>query len=364
MRLNALLMVLAALLWVRPSAAETARPLRVLVWLEPGSDALLSRIRGQTNDLDLELMLEEGEPMPRDLGGQLRVARRLAKSHDSPVVVWFDARGAELAVRLALPGDARLLERELGSARSSATLEAAALVVRESLQAMLAGEDIGVEAPGRFEDLPKPTTSTKPIEAPPAGPLPVPLGPPVMLPRAKERVGSELGVDWRLVADRMASVGSEELAGRLSLVWPVLEVFLEAAAGLPRDKTSEFGTYRVARQELSAGVGLPLVRAPLQATLALRAGALTYYRWTTTEASEVRAAPARLSASGIVGPELRLRFPARSAPVAGELALGTDLVLGSTRIGYRVDGQFRRIDKALPIQPYLAVGVAIPLSTP
>jgi hypothetical protein len=366
MRLNALLLVLAALLWVRPAAAETARPLRVLVWLEPGSDALLSRIRGQTNDLEVELVVEEGEPSPRDLGAQLRLARRLATSHDAPVVVWFDAQGAELVVRLALPGDNRLLEREVGAARSSATLEAAALVVRESVQAILAGEAIGVEAPERFVNLPEPepTTSTKPIEAPPPRPLPVPLGPPGLLPRAKEPPGSELAVGWRLVADGMANTASEELAGRLSLVWPWVEALLEAAGGLPRDKTTQFGTYRVARQELSAGLGLPLARAPLRATVALRAGALAYYRWTTDPAPGVRAAPARLSASGVVGPELRLRFPARSAHVAGELALGTVLVLGSTRIGYRVDGQFRRIDKALPIQPYLAVGMAVPLSAP
>jgi len=358
MRLNVLVMVLLAVFWARPSAAE---PLRTLVWLEPGSDALVSRIRGQTNDLDVELVLEEGEPLPPGLGDQFRQARKLATRHDAPVTVWFDARGAELVVRLALPAKNRLLERELGTARSSSTLEAAALVVRESLQAILAGESIGVETTGRFEDLPE--AATRPIVAPPAQPLPAPLPPPVLPAPAKRSPGSELGVGSRLVADGMARVASEELAARLGLVWPWVEVFVQAAGGLPRDQATKFGTYRVARQTLSAGVGLPLLRSPLRASVALRAGALTYYRWTTASAAEVRAAPARLSASGLVGPELRLRFPARSA-VAGELVLGADLVLGSTEIGYRVDGAFRRVDQALPIQPYLGVGLALPLSTP
>ena len=41
------------------TAAPTSAPLRALVWLQPDADDVLTRVRGQANDLRVELLVDD-----------------------------------------------------------------------------------------------------------------------------------------------------------------------------------------------------------------------------------------------------------------------------------------------------------------
>src|SRR4051812_32697729 len=122
------------------------------------SRALAERIRGQTSDLMLELVTVDSGLLEPSLSAQLGSATVVAKRYGADAVVWFDDLGTSpnrpghLVVVLQ-PKAQRLLLRELSESApsskrappDSAELEAAALIVRAALQAMMSGAVIGVE---------------------------------------------------------------------------------------------------------------------------------------------------------------------------------------------------------------------------
>jgi hypothetical protein len=121
------------------------------------SRALSDRIRGQTSDLSIELVTVDTGPLESTLPGQVGSATTVAQVYDADAVVWFDDIGTsptgEKRLLVMQPKAKRLLLREVGdpSAPSSkrpsesAQLEAASLIVRVAVQAMMQGVMIGVE---------------------------------------------------------------------------------------------------------------------------------------------------------------------------------------------------------------------------
>ncbi|HEY2407583.1 MAG TPA: hypothetical protein VGI10_16355 [Polyangiaceae bacterium] len=115
----------------------------MIVWVETSDDlALVERIRGQVSDLDLALVVQESSPT-------------LQHSTTDPhafAFVWFtrnDSSSDHIVVHAAAAqsGASHELVREVGDGTmtprgelGSATLEAAALVVREALRELAATE--------------------------------------------------------------------------------------------------------------------------------------------------------------------------------------------------------------------------------
>ena len=57
------------------------------------SRALLQRIRGQTSDLDQEIVEASQPAMEPRIGDELATARQFAARYDARVVVWFETSG-------------------------------------------------------------------------------------------------------------------------------------------------------------------------------------------------------------------------------------------------------------------------------
>lgn len=102
--------------------------------------------------LELRLIAVQDSQSSR-LSADFRRAAELAGAHQARLVLWVRAPQGrdELTLFLSEPSRGRVLARKLGSGASntegpsSSTLEAAALVLREALRAILAGEEVGIE---------------------------------------------------------------------------------------------------------------------------------------------------------------------------------------------------------------------------
>jgi hypothetical protein len=126
-----------------PAAAE---PVKTVVRLTSDADReLYGRIRGQTSDIAVRLFTARTGPLEPSLAAQLEAADRLAAARGAASVVWFDARRGAVVVHVAQSPGGKLFIRpvEPGRGRSSATLEAAAMMVRTALRAQVQGEPLG-----------------------------------------------------------------------------------------------------------------------------------------------------------------------------------------------------------------------------
>ena len=88
-----------------------------MVWLQPATVEVLDRIRGQTSDLQVQLLVDALDPMPAELGTQLRMAYTLSQRQDVAVVIWFVSQAdpeRHFLVNIAIPKTQRLLTRDLG----------------------------------------------------------------------------------------------------------------------------------------------------------------------------------------------------------------------------------------------------------
>jgi hypothetical protein len=170
--------ILFALCRISPAHAAS---FRVVVRITSEmSRALSDRIRGQTSDLAIELVTVDTGPLEPTLPGQVGSATTVAQVYDADAVVWFDDIGTsptgEKRLLVMQTKARRLLLRGVGdpSAPSakrppsdSAQLEAAALIVRIAVQAMMQGVMIGVEQARIVGEPEKPPPVAPPPVAPP-----------------------------------------------------------------------------------------------------------------------------------------------------------------------------------------------------
>lgn len=136
---------------------------------------VVQSVQAQLSDLPVELVLQ---PVPRlegFLGAQMKVARQVA-GPEGLAVVWLElSPGDPIFVYVADPQRNRVLARSVDWDGALSHLEPVGLIVRASIQALLAGQQIGFEAP-----------------APPKGP---PRDePPPPLPPVRSEKGFRLGL--------------------------------------------------------------------------------------------------------------------------------------------------------------------------
>jgi hypothetical protein len=353
--------------------------LRAMVWLTPETYEVLERIRGQTNDLSANLLVDSRESIPSDMNAQLQTAYALGSRQDVSLVIWFvkqpDAE-RRFTVHILIPKTQRMLTRDLdpgdadsgGAGLSSVVKESAALVVRAAIQAVLSGSTIGEVA--RFDELAELPSSE--AEAPPGiendtarkavadtsarAQAATKTGEP-----SSSRVGRPwaLGLEWLLPNDGVGSGFAECSLLRLERRMQPLEAFVAGSGCLPRKVESHEGVVRIWRQQAVIGANYILRQTGFEASLGAQAGVVFYERetlkmWNGTINTST------LHALGSAGPEFRLLAPAHGSRVQAGFVLGVDFLAYSMSIVY-ADIVNRPVTRTYAVQPYAAFGLTLRL---
>lgn len=164
------------------SPASEAEANGLEVWLLGADDEWTARARGQLSDLSARLRVDP-RPLPADFEHQLEAAKGVARDG---VVGWLWPNGRDPAQGVAplggayfcawFPRNGRLYTRRVGPplaesdpAEWSATLEFAALALRTSVRAVLAGETLGARPATVIAPAPSPLVTTQPAPQPARG---------------------------------------------------------------------------------------------------------------------------------------------------------------------------------------------------
>lgn len=348
--------VVALLLASSAREAVAADRKRVAVRVpDATSRALMQRVRGQTSDLDVDLV-EATEPvMEAHVGEEVATAGRLGRELDARVVVWFEEGPAGLTLFFSLPEEQRTLVRTLPeapgkNAPSSATFEAAALVVRSVLRALASGGTIGVTlaAPLDFrerEDATPVAAAPKPLPEAREPPAPIPNVEPA--PRASRegartewKESAALGWHATLIdADTLV----QGIEGQGVVSWNGLGVGLQIALDAPAELDDPDASVKLLRLAGGAFVRYTL---PLgehwRTALSVAGGAVGIHRETVSVATGATRAPDAWLASALLGPEIGLWYRGRSRGLTWGVGLraGADVVFTPPVIGDQVAGAF------------------------
>ncbi len=154
-----------AALFVALSLSLQARP---VVLLAPEDRSLIlgpivQSVQAQLSDLPVELRVQPVAKLEGLLGAQMRLAKQVA-GDEGLAVVWLElSPGDPVFVYVADPQRSRVLARSVDWDGALGHLEAVGLIVRSSVQALLAGQSIGFEAPAQRVA----TGGQKPLPPPP-----------------------------------------------------------------------------------------------------------------------------------------------------------------------------------------------------
>jgi hypothetical protein len=328
-------LVLALATSARAAPARTAERLVAVVLVSgaSGDAELAERVKGQTSDLELALVVEQRAPGATGPGPSLGEAAAIAAPSGARVVIWFERNASSWLVHIAEPGEDREFVRRVaarGDLASSATAEGVALVVRGALRALAAGGTIGVaEPPGA------PRSWRRGFAA--IGWRGVTYGGPTMHHGVSASAGLAAG-RWR---------------GDLSTgFYPAVELGRESA------------TIRLERWSFAAGLGVDLGSvaegAGWRAGLAIEAGTTRFERVTTSVSEPLLATPPETTWSPTASARARL-----ARRIAGrawlELAVGSEFVLRVPEFGVDSGSSFDVQTRLHPVEPFGALGLVIDL---
>jgi hypothetical protein len=356
----------ALLLWVLPASGAT---FRVLLRIEDEDGLKLAqRIEGQASDLAVEITAIAATKFEPTIDAQLRAADLLAAEHNAQAVVWWDrARpdstptGAGWRLYILHLGRGRVLVRSLGQGADqthadSAILEEAALVVRATLQALLAGAEVGVQR----------SVVERPA-APPRKPEPSrDAGRDHAASRAAPELASAAGVfavdaGWQIALDGISAWGQRGptlSGGRSGAEWLV---GLTLAASLGADLESGPVTLRLARHSATGRIALRTPGSQWELAAGAQFGVALFARSTTGTAPGLEPSADRIYWSLLVGPELsaslRPLWPQQSWRIG--LVVGADYVPGAAEFGIGTPLQFQRLDSLWLVQPRSSLYVGL-----
>ena len=346
--------------------------MRVVVRLSGAEQSeLVERLRGQTAELPVELIVDNGKPLEKELSAQFSAAEALATNRSARVVVWLDARPrqsgkadapARIYVYISQPDAGRVFVRMVegrrtrgaafqpseGAQLDSAGLESAAMVVRTALRALSEGAEIGVhraEAERESEPRPQPRPPAPRVAEAPARPA------------KAHAVGWVAGISWQRSMDGLSS-GQSGFAGRLGAILArQIELGVHASASFPADASDDFATVQISQRSIGAYAGwrLELSRS-LRAAAGARVGAMGFWRTTVARQANVVPADSKVIASLLLGPELRFEWLPHLADgrVGIGAGLGMDYVPGAPLLEYEVRGSgvsppSRQVSRLQPI---------------
>jgi hypothetical protein len=312
----------------RAARSDEAEPVRLLV-LE-GVPEFSARVRGQVSDLGLTLVVEAASPVATRAEVEALVAARAA-GQPVDVVAWLgelpgesSADGRSMTVYVWIVGHDRVHARQIGppaiGARSdddrSATLEAAALVVRSAVRA------VSFEREGREHAAASP-------EAPAASAPSLLAALPAAVPEVdrgvagdgeRERQGigwsPHAGIDWSHAG--LNPNGFWSANAGLDLHWGSLSAGVAGGWGLVEPVAYRGVTFEIERRSLVAELGWAVLQRPsfvLRPKLA--AGAAWLTRTTRGLTGLADAEPPRTALSAIASGELAAEYR-----LAGPFTLG------------------------------------------
>jgi hypothetical protein len=335
------------------------------------SRALLQRIRGQTSDLDQEIVEASQPAMESRIADELATARHFAARYDARVVVWFDTTGETLTLFFSIPREGRTLVRSLERAAGrdaptgSATLEAAALIVRSVLRALAAGATIGLT-------LAKPLDLPAGNDAAPVAPAPVvphpgpgPLSPPeaeVPTPETpRTRWGWLFSAGWHsaLIGP---SVWLQGVEARGAVSRGSLALGLQLSLDAPTELADRYATVRLSRGAASAFGALVIPAGDsFRLSLAVGAGAAGFPRQSVDVSAGVVRAPDAWNVSALLAGEVgaAVRWSWQGVVWAVALRGGADAILAPPTIGYDVGGAFVAAHALWTLQPKAVLALEV-----
>lgn len=120
---------------------------------EQESKTVIRAVQGQLSDVSVALQVLWVDELPSNLPDQIVRAEEIARDSDAAAVFWCDLDLADrIYLYLAAPRGGRMVVRELSGTGGSGLSEALALIVRSSIEAVLAGGEIGVVVAPRGPD--------------------------------------------------------------------------------------------------------------------------------------------------------------------------------------------------------------------
>jgi hypothetical protein len=162
-------------------------------------------LRAQTSDLPVDVVTLE-DSTTRDLQGQTDFVLCKLRAHGADGAFWVDVSAdGEILLAFLEPDGSKVLVRRLSQAASAAGLEEVAIVTRSTIQALLAGKTIGMQAASAEYDpsvevLVVPPTQPATLNAIPGVESPVPesfrerpLVAHVLQPPQSDRVAQPMG---------------------------------------------------------------------------------------------------------------------------------------------------------------------------
>jgi hypothetical protein len=356
----ALLTVLVpASLSALPSSMETPHLRVVIRTASPADRELLSRVRGQASDLDVEIIDAPTDSLEGAVGEQLRASAAIADVHAATVVFWFsfERSASTLLVFVAEPKAGRLFVRSIegqtspptasATRPSSFALEAAALVVRTALQAFAAGGTIGIH--WRAVDSAPP---------PPPHPLTGGAAPTVTPVPGKRKLGWFASVGWQVAFDGYSPYGQMGIAADAGLSVGRLEVALALSMAPLTTLRDELVSVELSRYAVAAAAGWRLVWTRSFGLVAgAQLGYAAFYRATTTTAPSLSATPPQVTSSSLLGAQLRASWRPRGGRLTISADVGCDYVAGAPSLIYSTGAGPQRERPLWLVQP--RVGVAL-----
>lgn len=304
----------------------------------PEDPELLSRLRGQTADLDWELIVIDAEEGARST----KEAARLGRARAAAAVIWFEPmddgldvhvvdveRGDELRRHASLrPAQDRLI--------ASAAAEAAALMVRSILSSLTSAAHPKIEKrppPVVIEHRPKPA------------------------PVSSKQTGVHVRLGWQAGFDSNELDVWQGPALGLALRLHRIRVGLFAGYALPRHLEDRLTRLRVSRYSLGLEAGVAFVdEAHVTLSGLVGGGVLAYERATRALDPQVTPTDARRSLAPSLAAELRLGFrPSGNVPLSIVTALSADVVAKAPILTYSEGGRSVERARIWPIQPGLGL---------
>jgi hypothetical protein len=343
----------------------------VTLWLRPDAkDAgLAQRVRGQVSDLPIRLIETEEPGAEAPMSQQLDVADSIARQQGARVVVWFaplDPRAPRpgLLVVVAEAARGRVLVRRVESEAArpaaggpadfdSATLEAAALIVRTALRGLAEGAVIGLDR----SEVTGP--AAKPAPLPPLlRPATVMVVPRPLPPTAPARWIAAVG--WH--ADYDGQAIQQGLTGHVGYAIGRWAAGLLVAPSLGVELADRWATLHLGRHAFGA-FGQLLAVETTQAALgfSVSAGAILFQRSTSLPAPNVAPTASALNPVFFAGLRAHAGWfpPWLGGSIGVWIDAGAEVVPGAPTLGYDVGGQFVPSRSLWRVQPGGAAGVIL-----
>ncbi len=151
------LLAAAAFLWITLPAGRSlaAGPEAAVVMIaerhdEEAAQGVIRAVRAQLSDVSVALQVSWTDTLGPDLPSQIAMAEDIARGSDAVAVFWCDlGRADRIYLYFAAPRGGRVLVRELAGSGSGGLAEALAIIVRNSVEGVLAGGEIGEVVPPR-----------------------------------------------------------------------------------------------------------------------------------------------------------------------------------------------------------------------